>query len=145
MVVQDHLTSPVNEEKLDETIVCRAIGPVGRWQLEKACLLGFCSVPLAWHFMQYPLITQEKGFWCKVPTDPGGVVELLKVDRGQCWSSQDESDDPVRCQEWEFEPEDGRVSLQQDFQLVCQHENLLSLRQIIFFLGMTLGCLTTGN
>ena len=143
MVVQEHLTLPVSEEAMDETIVAQVIGPVGRWQVEKSCLLGLCSVTFAWHFMQYPPITQEKEFWCKVPKDPGGTAIL---DKGQCWIITEKAGqlEESRCTEWDFE-RDGRVSLQEEFGLVCQHEDLLSLRQIVFFLGMTLGCLTTGK
>ena len=138
MVVQDTLPCPESQDQDEETIVARAIGPVGRWQVEKSILLGLCSVPFAWHFIQYPMITQEKRFWCKVPTgDPGG-------GGGNHTTSTRCPPVEVPCVEWEFE-EDGGVSLQQDFQLVCQNEDLLSVRQIVFFLGMTLGCLTTGK
>jgi MFS family permease len=34
---------------------------------------------------------------------------------------------------------------QEDFQLICDRSNLLSIRQMIFFLGMVIGCLCTGQ
>ena len=34
---------------------------------------------------------------------------------------------------------------QEDFNLVCDRAGLLSIRQMIFFLGMVIGCLCTGQ
>ena len=34
---------------------------------------------------------------------------------------------------------------QEDFSLVCERSSLLSIRQMIFFLGMVIGCLCTGH
>lgn len=56
-------STPSDEDESASSVVSKVIGTVGRWQVEKACLLGLSSVPLAWHFMAYPLLSQEKEFW----------------------------------------------------------------------------------
>ena len=50
------------------------------------------------------------------------------------------------CDQWNFTKDDGSdLNILEDFSLVCSRERLWSLRQTIFFLGMLIGCLVTGN
>ena len=53
-----------DDEEDEDTVVSKTIGNMGRWQAEKTVLLSACAVPLAWHFMSYPLLAQEDDFLC---------------------------------------------------------------------------------
>lgn len=111
-----------------ESILSVTIGDIGVWQLEKATLIGLSSFPFVFHMMSYPLLSQDKEFKCIVNTEDVTLSD-------QC----DES-----CTAWTFE-DSGGLSLQEDFGLICAKEYLLSLRQTVFFLGMLVGGLVTGN
>jgi MFS family permease len=115
------------------------LGKIGRWQIEKALLLGLSLTPLSWHYLSYPLLSAPKAFQCLTTTNSSSSVMIFNDN--QCYTDNDRI---TPCQEWIF-PDDGSLTLQEDFGLVCGHQWLLSLRQIIFFLGMLVGCLITGN
>ncbi|TRY61313.1 hypothetical protein TCAL_10704 [Tigriopus californicus] len=114
------------------SVVTQTIGHIGRWQLEKVALLGFIFVPFSWHVMAYPLLSQEKAYWCSQDPFQGEDID------DACQSVTEDF-----CHDWDFEEGHG-ITLQEDFDLVCHNAHLLSLRQIIFFLGMLVGCLVTG-
>lgn len=130
-----------NQESQEDTIVAKAIGRIGRWQLEKTIILALCFTPLAWHFMAYPLISRGSDYWCLSPFSD----DESDFSEDQCFleSYNNDTIEEVPCQSWEFDHR-STTTIQEDFQLVCQFEHFLALRQIIFFSGMLLGCLTTG-
>lgn len=108
---------------------------VGKWQISKTLLLGLVNTPMSWHYLSYPLWTFTKPFTCA--TAAGKNVTL-----DQCYFDDDHQSP---CQNWNFSEDDQSLTLQQDFGLVCSFQWLLSIRQTIFFLGMLVGCLITGN
>ena len=112
-----------------ESILSVTIGDIGVWQLEKATLIGLSSFPFVFHMMSYPLLSQDKEFKCIVNSEDDRTLT------DQCHES---------CTAWTFEESEG-LSLQEDFGLICDNEYLLSLRQTVFFLGMLVGGLVTGN
>lgn len=115
------------------SVVAETIGHIGRWQLEKVSLLGLIFIPFSWHVMAYPLLSQDKAFWCAQDPFQGEDLE------DACQSATEDA----YCYDWDFEEGHG-ITFQEDFDLVCHNAHLLSIRQIIFFLGMLVGCLVTG-
>ena len=112
---------------MKEAAANELLSKVGKWQIQNTLLLGFALTPLSWHYLSYPLLSKAtKEFKCSSPN----VTTDLQCDDN--------------CREWAF-ADDGSLSLQEDFELVCQHEKLLALRQTVFFLGMLIGCLITGS
>ena len=151
----------------EDSLVVKSIGTIGRWQLEKIFLLALCLIPLGWHYFAYPLISADKKYWCAKPDrlenwstdewinlitrngtenlDHCNTLEL--ANPMEAFQQEDVMDSNiVPCEKWDFEDTlDGGLALQEDFQLVCHRSGLLSFRQMVFFLGMLVGCLTTGN
>lgn len=107
------------------------LSQVGKWHIQKTLLLGLVNTPMSWHYLSYPLWTFPKPYTC---------AESENVTADQCYF---ENGSP--CQKWDFQSNDQSLTLQEDFGLVCIFEWLLSIKQTIFFLGMLVGCLITGN
>ena len=118
---------------MKEAAAIDLLSQVGRWHVEKTLILGFCLTPLSWHYLSYPLFSIPKDFKCSATIDGNSTNQKCFIDQ--------EGLNP--CENWTF-VQDGTLSLQEDFGLVCHKERLLSLRQTIFFLGMLIGCLITG-
>lgn len=117
---------------MKQIVASELLGNVGRWHYEKTFFFALCMIPLAWHYLSYPLLTAPKAFHCAANSS---------TTSDTCYIRNDTSNP---CTEWVFE-DNGVLPVQEDFGLVCQHERLLSFRQTIFFLGMLAGCTITGS
>lgn len=94
------------------------MGGLGRWQIWVCAIVFLLKFPVAWHQMGIIFLAPKTEFTC---IDP----EIPKCD--------------ASCQEHVFNTSVFTNTLQQEFDLVCEHQSLASLSQTLFMLGILVG------
>ncbi|CAK1555144.1 unnamed protein product [Leptosia nina] len=151
------------DEESGPDVVSAVIGEYGRWQLLMTFLLSLFSFPCTFHIFLPTFTAKATKYWCQRPEN----LSIVSLDR---WINYSQPNDACyvrsltenvtaasimnwtapeiplfqKCQEWGFDRSEVGDTIISEWNLVCDKENLTSLAEVVFLIGVGIGGVVGG-
>lgn len=127
--VLENETKVVEEQKVDEDPLTRAIGAIGKWQIWICFVVFLVKFPVAWHQMSIIFLAPPMNFTCAT-NQSNGIYD------NQC---------EANCSQYEYDHSVFQETIISEWDLVCDKTWLKNLTQTIFMLGILVGNMVFGH
>ncbi|XP_055853828.1 solute carrier family 22 member 4 isoform X2 [Episyrphus balteatus] len=143
-------------------------GDIGLWQATWAIILSMFQLVCTFHIFSFVFQSMSRDFWCARPdgmpnmtvsswtnlSQPQGACSILDFkfsdmlesnynDYLQLATSSDASN-MTKCNNFEFSTDDYGMTIVEEYNLVCERKNLLSVVEMCFLAGAAVGSVCSG-
>lgn len=139
-------------------VVSTIIGNYGRWQLLMTFLLSLFSLPCTFHIYLPTFTAKATKFWCRKPdnlstlpleewinySQPFDRCHVRTLSASVTVESILNHTAPLinafhKCKEWDYDRSEVGNTIISEWNLVCDRENLTSLAEVVFLVGVGVG------
>ncbi|XP_055907802.1 organic cation transporter-like protein isoform X2 [Eupeodes corollae] len=142
------------------------IGDCGLWQSMWVIILSMFQLVCTFHIFSFVFQTMQKDFWCARPdemsnmtveswknlTQPQGACSIIDFRSSNVIESNPydylqltgTAANMTKCKTFEFSYEDYGLTIVEEYGLVCDRQNLLSVVEMCFLAGAAVGSVCSG-